>query len=129
MQTQVRRFEAVIRDNGGTLDATHDWGSRRLAYTIRKKADGHYFLFEYTAEAPVVSELERTLRITESVLRYMTVQQEHTGLPPARVRDTGTRADVPLSELRSLGSDLEEVEAGVERDTAEKRPPEDLPDE
>jgi len=104
-QGLVHRFEAVIRDNGGTLDGSHDWGTRKLSYTIRKKTDGHYFLLEYTAEGAVVNELERTLRITEGVLRYMTVQQDHTGLPPARIRETVGRPDIPLSELRSLGNE------------------------
>ena len=98
----IERFETLIRSNGGTLDTSHDWGNRRLAYPIKKKHDGRYFLLEYTAAPPVVSELERTLRITDGILRYMTVQQEHTGLPQARPRDVGGREDVPLSEMRSM---------------------------
>ena len=98
----VQRFETLIRNNGGTLDTSHDWGNRRLAYPIKKKLDGRYFLLEYTAEPPVVSELERTLRITDGVLRFMTVQQEHTGLPQVRPRETSAREDVPLNELRSM---------------------------
>ena len=56
-------------------------------------------------------EVERTLRITDGVLRYISVQQEHTGLPQPRVRESYRRDDVPLNEMRSHGS---EPEAAVE---------------
>ena len=101
MPSLVERFTNVIKDGGGVLDANHDWGTRRLAYPIRKQADGHYFMLEYSAEPDVVRELERNLRITEGVLRYMSVQQDHTGLPPARREEPAGRRHVPLHELRS----------------------------
>ncbi len=96
----VERLEKVITSNGGVLDATHDWGNRRLAYPIKKQGEAHYYLLEYHADGPVVAELERTLRITEGVLRFITVQQEHTGLPQVRAREPRAREHVPLHELR-----------------------------
>ena len=113
----VERFKSLIQANGGTLDATHDWGNRRLAYLIRKQADGRYFLFEYSADADLVRELERNLRITDGVLRYITVQQEHTGLPVDRRRESAERDSVPLNELRSTP------------DRAAGRPPQSAPPE
>lgn len=103
MQALIERLHGVITTRGGTIDASHDWGQRRLAYQIEKQSDGHYFLIEYSAEPDAVSELERSLRITDGVLRYLTVQQEHTGLPKPRERET-PRADTPLHEMRSPGS-------------------------
>jgi small subunit ribosomal protein S6 len=93
----VERLEQLIRQNGGTLDATHDWGNRRMAYTIGKQSDAHYYLLEYQAEGPLVAEVERTLRISDGVLRYMSLQQDHTGLPQPRVRE---REHTPLYEMR-----------------------------
>ncbi len=78
----VQRCADIIKAQGGAVQASHDWGSRKLAYPIAKESDGHYYLIEYEAPPEAVSELERNLRITDGVLRYMTVQQEHTGLPP-----------------------------------------------
>jgi len=103
MEGLVKRFESLIGDNGGSFETCRDWGNRRLAYPIKKKGDGHYYLFEYAAEPAVVSELERTLRITDGVLRYMSVQQEHTGLPQARPREAPGREDVPFHEMPSHG--------------------------
>jgi small subunit ribosomal protein S6 len=101
----VDRLTAVVETNGGSLDASHDWGSRKLNYPIRRQSEGRYFLFEYQAEPSVVRELERTMRITEGVLRFISVQQEHTGLPEVRQREERPRRDVPLSELRSRPAD------------------------
>ncbi len=101
-QALLERFAGVITSGGGSIDASHDWGNRKLAYPIKKQAEGHYYLLEYEAEPAIVSELERTLRITDGVLRYMSVQQEHTGLPKPRPRET-ERGDVPLHEMRGRG--------------------------
>jgi hypothetical protein len=75
--------------------------------------DGHYFLIEYQAEGDAVAEVERTLRITDGVLRYISVQQEHTGLPQPRQREASRREDVPLSEMRSYGNEPAAVEEGA----------------
>src|SRR5689334_20375916 len=77
----MSRFETVIANQGGTLDQNRDWGVRDLAYPISKQKQGHYHLIEYQAGPDTVKELERNLRIVEGVLRFVTVQQEHTGLP------------------------------------------------
>ena len=101
-QPLLERLYSVIQSGGGRIDASRDWGNRRLAYPIRRQSDGHYYLLEYQAEPAVVQELERTLRISDGVLRYMSVQQEHTGLPePKTSAPRRERGDVPLSELRS----------------------------
>jgi small subunit ribosomal protein S6 len=98
-QPLITKLEDLIKSSGGTLDASRDWGSKKLAYHIQKQTDGHYYLIEYQADGDVVSELERTLRITDGVLRFATVQQEHTGLPEPRQREM-PRRDAPLSEMR-----------------------------
>ena len=118
----VQRLQSVISDNGGKLDACHDWGNRKLAYMIKKTDDGHYYLFEYNAEPGCVSELERTLRIADGVLRYMSVQQEHTGLPQARPTEAPARRDVPMHELRSGDA------ARTQKDAAPRPPVRDAGD-
>jgi small subunit ribosomal protein S6 len=125
MQPLIERVQEVIRSRGGQIDASHDWGSKKLAHPIRKQSDGHYFLIEYQAEGDAVAEVERTLRITDGVLRYISVQQEHTGLPQPRARESSRREDVPLSELRSHGSEPAAPEEGASAGaTAEEQPSE-----
>jgi len=97
----VQRCQEIIKAQGGVVENNHDWGSRKLAYPIAKQSEGHYYLFEYQAPPQAVSELERTLRIADGVLRYMSVQQEHTGLPPERPVEAPSRDDRPMHEMRS----------------------------
>ncbi len=123
----LTRFENVISAEGGKIDEKRDWGVRDLAYPIGKQKQGHYHLFEYQAEPQTVKELERNLRIVEGVLRFVSVQQEHTGLPEPRVREHYDRRDVPLSEMRSGGREAEApaAEAAVqETETSGEAPQE-----
>jgi small subunit ribosomal protein S6 len=113
----LTRFETVIANQGGSIDEKRDWGVRDLAYPISKQKQGHYHLLEYQAEPQTVKELERNLRIVEGVLRFVSVQQEHTGLPEPRVREEYHRRDTPLHEMRSSGRGDEPAaaaEAGLE---------------
>jgi small subunit ribosomal protein S6 len=125
MQPLMDRIQEVIRSRGGQVDASHDWGSRKLAYPIQKQVDGQFYLLEYQAGGDAVAEVERTLRITDGVLRYLSVQQEHTGLPVPRPRESYRREDVPLSELRS--ADRDSIAADAPEPPA--TPPADLSDE
>jgi small subunit ribosomal protein S6 len=97
----MARFEGVITGQGGSIDENRDWGVRDLAYPIGKQRQGHYHLLEYQADPQTVKELERNLRIVEGVLRFVSVQQDHTGLPEPRVREHYDRRDAPLHEMRT----------------------------
>ncbi|MFN2427357.1 MAG: 30S ribosomal protein S6 [Candidatus Binatia bacterium] len=114
----LARFQSVIVSQGGTIDENRDWGVRDLAYPIGKQRQGHFHLIEYQAEPQTVKELERNLRIVEGVLRFVSVQQEHTGLPEPRVRENYDRRDAPLSEMRSPER-AEEAPAGAVAEAAE----------
>lgn len=70
---EVERAGGVIRDQGGTVGDIERWGRRRLAYEISKRRDGVYTLIRYHAPGDTVKELERRLRLNESVLRVLTV--------------------------------------------------------
>src|SRR5438128_89260 len=91
----LTRFETVITGQGGSIDENRDWGVRDLAYPISKQRQGHYHLLEYQAEPQTVKELERNLRIVEGVMRFVSVQQDHTGLPEPRVREHYDRRETP----------------------------------
>lgn len=76
-EAQVRetidRARRLIDDAGGQTQAMQEWGMRELAYPIRKLSRGYYVLAEYTATAEIVRELERTLRIADEILRFISV--------------------------------------------------------
>jgi small subunit ribosomal protein S6 len=72
LQEKVRSIVASFK---GELVKLEDWGLRKLSYQIRKSSRGRYFLVDYLAEAPaLVRELERTLRLNDGVLKFLTVK-------------------------------------------------------
>ena len=72
----INRFSDLVVKNGGKVDRVDEWGKRRLAYAINYKTEGYYVLMYITAPTDLPKELERNLRIAESVLRYLVVRFE-----------------------------------------------------
>ena len=71
----IERVNGFITAGGGTVEKVDEtWGKRRLAYTINHKNEGYYVLVNYEAPVEVPAEVERNLRINDSVLRYMTIK-------------------------------------------------------
>jgi small subunit ribosomal protein S6 len=72
----VDRLSAVITANGGEELKVNEWGKRKLAYEIEKLNEGYYVLLNFNGEAETVSELERNMKISENVIRFLTVKVE-----------------------------------------------------
>jgi small subunit ribosomal protein S6 len=70
---EIERVTQWIVDLGGEVLEVQRWGKRRLAYEINKKRDGIYTLMLYQGPGPVVKEIERRLKLNESVMRVLTV--------------------------------------------------------
>ena len=70
----VAGFEATVTNGGGAIKSSEKMGRRKLAYTVRKFNDGNYVLLTISANGPVVHELERRLRVTEPVIKFITVR-------------------------------------------------------
>lgn len=66
----------VIRNAGGSVEKLDVWGRRRLAYEIGKKSEGIYAVIDLQATPEVVAELDRQLRLNESVLRTKVLRPE-----------------------------------------------------
>ena len=69
-------FEQTVVNGGGTVRSTEKWGRRRLAYTVRKFNDGNYILMTIDADGTLVHELERRLRVSEPVIKFITVRMD-----------------------------------------------------
>ena len=67
-------FAQLVADNGGEVRKREYWGLRNLAYRMRKNRKGHYVLLNLSAPPAAIAELERTMRINEDVLRYLTLR-------------------------------------------------------
>jgi small subunit ribosomal protein S6 len=67
------RVQEIIPQQGGLLVSLKEWGSKQLAYEIKKKKRGYYALFDFCGTGDLVNEMERYFRIEDRVLKYMTV--------------------------------------------------------
>jgi small subunit ribosomal protein S6 len=72
----IAGFEQTIVNGGGTLRSTEKLGRRKLAYTVRKFNDGNYILLTVDADGKLVAELERRLRVSEPVIKFITVRMD-----------------------------------------------------
>ena len=70
-----KRIDNVITSEGGTIDKIEDWGKRKLAYEVNKLTDGDYTLIEFHAKPTSIEEIDRILRITDAVERFIIVRR------------------------------------------------------
>lgn len=72
----TEKFCQILKDGGGKVHKTENWGLRTLAYRIAKNRKGHYILIESDTDSAALQEMERNMRISEDVLRFMSVREE-----------------------------------------------------
>jgi small subunit ribosomal protein S6 len=72
----IAGFETTVTNGGGTVRSTEKLGRRKLAYTVRKFNDGNYVLLTIDADGKLVAELERRMRVTEPVIKFITVRMD-----------------------------------------------------
>jgi len=92
-----KKYRDLIRKNGKIVHE-EDWGLRKLAYPIKKKSSGYYYLFEYTANTEFIQKLETQFNRDEKILRYLSVsldkyaieyneKKRKTGKKPLKVEE------------------------------------------
>ena len=82
----IEGFTAVVTNGGGEVSQTEKLGRRRLAYIVRKFQDGLYVLMHISADGPLVAELERRLRVTEQVIKFITVRTDEENKRLAKIK-------------------------------------------
>ena len=70
------RLKDLFPQHNGLLVVIDEWGAKKLAYEIKKKARGYYVRLDYCGTGVLVNEIERFFRIDDRVLKYMTVLLE-----------------------------------------------------
>ncbi len=88
----IAGFTTSVTNGGGAVKSVEKMGRRKLAYLVRKFADGNYVLLTIEASGPVVLELERRLRVTEPVIKFITVRMDEEEKRLAKIKALrGTR--------------------------------------
>ncbi len=70
----ITQVKDLISAGKGTIDKVEKWGVRKLAYRVAKCNEGNYTLIQFTSPAELVHEIERRMRVTDSVIKFITVR-------------------------------------------------------
>jgi small subunit ribosomal protein S6 len=99
----IAKYQALLQEQGASILETQHRGKRRLAYDIDRHRDGIYIQMNYTGPGAAVAPLERAMRLSDDVIRFLTVKQE---VDPALVL---VPASTPNPSLVPESDSLEEV--------------------
>jgi small subunit ribosomal protein S6 len=94
----VEQFKGVIETGGGSVGKTEYWGLKSLSFRINKNRKAHYTLMNIDAPHQAVAEMERQMRISEDVLRFLTIRVDELEEEPSvqmqkKERDERRRRD------------------------------------
>jgi small subunit ribosomal protein S6 len=113
-QSVIDRTTRGIVASGGQIVKVAPWGRRRLAYQIDRYREGSYHIILFEAPADAIAEMERTLLITEEVLRHLVTRDERPARP-ARRDGSGESEEIDDQDLlAAVDEDLDEDD-GTER--------------
>lgn len=76
VEQAIAKYENLVREQGAENIQIQNRGKRRLAYEINRQRDGIYIQLNYTGPGNIIAPLERAMRLSEEVIRYMTIKQE-----------------------------------------------------
>ena len=101
----IANLESQVGTAGGTVKSIERMGKRRLAYLVRRFQDGIYVLMVLEGDGAMVKEIERRLRVTEPVIKFITVRVDEEqkrlakikAIRDTKVRGKGTRAQEPAA--------------------------------
>jgi small subunit ribosomal protein S6 len=82
----IEGFSGHITTGGGEIKSVEKMGRRRLAYTVRKFNDGFYVLLNVAAPGNLIAEIERRLRVSEPVIKFITVRMDEEEKRLAKVK-------------------------------------------
>ena len=113
----------ILTSNGAEVINVEQWGKKRLAYRVNKQKHGFYVLMHYEGDPKVVPELERNLRLSEDILKHLTVKLEGAQVEKARAAAVAAaEEEARRAEERSAKEAAAESEAEPEQ--AQEAPPE-----
>ncbi len=96
-----QKVETVISKFNGKLESQDDWGIRELAYPIENDRNGKYHILQYTGDSGVVEEIERHFKISDTVVRYLTVSLPE-GYDYSKVKKQILAAEEEIKKAREL---------------------------
>ena len=80
VKREISRYTKIVTDNGATIVEERNWGLRQLAYPIKGKSNGIYYIMEFSGPSTLVTRLEIEYKRDENILRFLTVKLDKYGM-------------------------------------------------
>jgi small subunit ribosomal protein S6 len=134
----TEKYTQLIKASSGEVIKIEDWGVKRLAYLVNKRDKGRYILFDFVGIPSLISEMERQLKISDEVMKYLSVKLEDSvdleafkaakeapaeAPAPEAAPAAAEEASIPAEEAaaeRAAESEEKPAEAAVEAQPAEE---------
>jgi len=113
------KLKDLIQQHGGLLVMVDEWGGKKLAYEIKKKARGYYVRLDYCGSGILVNEIERFFRIDDRILKYMTVVLDKD-VDIETVKDEIARIEEAQTDETASSDENSDVEPDVESKAADE---------
>lgn len=78
-------FTKIVKDNNGEVVKTEYWGLRNLAYKINNNKKGHYVLLGIKADAAVINEMDRKMKLSENIIRFQNIKVQTISSEPSPI--------------------------------------------
>jgi|SRR5579875_3833575 len=118
MDKLITQMEGYVTGAGGKLEKSEKMGRRRLAYRIQRYREGFYVLFIFEGEPAAVTELERRMRVTDAIIKFLTVRVDEElkrGAKMAALRKRKeSRRRKPAAASQHAATPPQAAEAGQE---------------
>lgn len=118
-QAILTKLDGILESGAATRLMCEDHGKRKLAYEIRKFHKGHYYTLQFLNDGKVVPELERTLRLEESVLRFLTILADDEVADVDARKAVATEAELEQTKRAAERAQREAEEAATRREQEE----------
>jgi len=115
------RISTLVAENGGTVVAVEKMGRRRLAYEVKGHLEGYYVVLNYEGTGATTSELERTYKISDEVIRYIIVKRE-VPYRPAAAREAAREGAPAGASGGAAAGPAKETPGQAAKETSEPEP-------
>ena len=110
----LERIEKIVKNHDGQVVQVNQWGRRRLAYPIEHHRDGYYVFIDMILTPETVLELDRTLKVSEEVMRHLVKRRDPKAVQKEREEREEREARAAVAAAQTQASTTAEPEAAVE---------------
>jgi small subunit ribosomal protein S6 len=121
------RIQSMVTQRGGTVEQVDTWGRRRLAYPIGRFRDGFYILSRVQMPTTAAAEIERALKLTESVIRHLLVRADGLGPLPSVSQPASAPQAMPVVPPAPVAAAVPATEPEPEPEPEAEPEPESVP--